>query len=700
MGGKILRAREDGAGGRQVNLDRALAVSSGLVALSGLLALLLTMEAPAWLVVPAMALTVAVSAKPGKAGRVWLPGPAQTALTVCAFIFSVMDFLYIGGSLVTAAADLMVLLMCIKLASLNEGKDYVQLFAAALFVLLASTALSTEIYFLVPFLIFFVSAGWALMLLTVKTESEAVSGRPARFQFGGGFFGGTAALSIVAFFVTLAIFFTIPRIGVGFMSRRAGGLLRTSGFSDTVDLGSMGEIKLDPSVVMRVRLPGADTKPDLPFYWRGRTFDLYDGRSWTDTIGGETVVYSGRSGNFSLRRDGPIPGEMLVQEVALEPLDTAIIFALNPAYFVRADFRMLHVGRAGELSVGYPPGSRLHYTVYSAPGEGSYRPDDLPVDKYLRLPEDSERTAALAREVTGGIPDAMAKAGAVMDFLAKGYAYSLDPPRDRSLSPMDDFLFKSKTGYCEQFATAMVLMLRGAGVHARIVSGFMGGEWNGYGGYFLVREQDAHTWVEAYLPGTGWTVFDPTPPSAPGGASGATGGAGRAIDYLKFRWDRYIVYYNLKDQLAAAGWLSDAYAEAKAVGRDMFRAMREGLPSGKGARATGAPRNIAALAGLIVLVVAAGYAAWRYAGGRRTAGRVAAVWFYARMEKALKKKGYERKPGTTPMEFARALPAGAQRLDESAFYVTEMYYRVRYGGGMLDGAEQDRLKRAVESMEE
>lgn len=681
-----------------MKLQRALFLTSGLVAFSGLLSLLFTMTAPLWLLLPAMALAGTVSAYPSAAQRLKLPAGMVAWLAGAAFGFSVLDFFYIGGSLVAAGADFMVLLLCLKLLSLDSHKDYVQLYAASFFVLLASTGLSTEIYFIVPFMMFFVAAGWALMLLTVRTEAEGVSRQGARFTFGGGFFGGTALLSLVAFALTLAIFFAIPRIGIGFMSKRAGGLLRTSGFSDTVELGSMGEVKLDPTVVMRVRLPGSATRPDMQFYWRGRTFDRYDGKSWEDTFSNLTVVYGDRGGVFALRPGEDIPGGMLVQEVALEPLDTPTLFALNPAYMVKADFRMMQVRRAGELSLGYPPGNRVHYTVYSAPEGGSYRPADRPVPKHLQLPPGSERLAALSVATTSGARTDRDKAAAVMAYLNKNSRYTLDVRRAGSLSPMDDFLFGSRSGYCEHFATAMVLMLRGSGMYARIVSGFSGGEWNSYGSYFLVREKDAHTWVEAYIPGEGWAVFDPTPPSAVEGESLSwLGKGGGILDYARYRWDRYIVYYNIKDQMQAAGFMMDAYYRAKGFVSGITSMAKEGLPDMDGSGAgTITLKVLAGWVGGILAAAALIFVMWQYMRGRGTLGGAAVVWFYANMVKALRKKGYVRKPGVTPMEFARSLPAGDGHPGTDAVYVTGLYYRVRYGGAGLGADELDGIRHAVE----
>lgn len=679
-----------------MKLERALALSSGLVALSGLMALLLTFESPLWLTLPELALVVAFLAGRRYAVR----GHMLTAFTAVAIGFSVADFFWIGGSLVIAAADLMSLMLCVKIVSLNEDKDYVQLFAASFFLLLASTGLSTDIYFIVPFVAFFVSSAWALMLLTVRSEAARASRPAGVFRFGRGFFGGTALLSFVAFVVTLAIFFTIPRIGIGFISKRAGGLLRTSGFSDTVELGEMGEVKLDPTAVMRVRLPGYSEMPPFPLYWRGRTFDLYDGRSWKDTSAVRNAVYPVTGGRFYLRLGEREPSGIVVQEISLEPLDTATLFGLYPSYRLTSDFRYMQTGYAGEMFLPHPPGNRLHYTVYSSPDGGSYIRDDIPGPEHLQLPYGSAKLEGLAAEITAGIEDDGAKADAVMAYLGSGYKYTLAPSGgDTRDAPIDRFLFGARDGFCEHFATAMTLLLRASGVSARMVSGFMGGEWNAYGGYMLVRERDAHTWVEAYIPGEGWKRYDPTPASAASGAAAATkhSGMGELIDYLSYRWDRYIVYYNLRDQLQAGGWASDAFYDAKTAVMRTLSDIGRGFSGRRDARGLSGLKSFAAGLGVVVLLLLAGAGVWMYVR-RRPGRREVSVRFYARLLSALESRGHRPRPGMTPMEFARSLPAGPVMLNTRAAYVTALYYRVRYGGVPLSRVEREKVDGVIKGI--
>ena len=106
-----------------------------------------------------------------------------------------------------------------------------------------------------------------------------------------------------------------------------------------------------------------------------------------------------------------------------------------------------------------------------------------------------------------------------------------------------------RSGNCEYFAAAMAVMLRSVGIPARVVGGFQRGDWNPYGGYFMVRMKDAHSWVEAFLDGPGWVTFDPSPRSA---SEGARSFMALYLDSMRMRWYRYVVNWSLRDQVAVA----------------------------------------------------------------------------------------------------------------------------------------------------
>ncbi|OGW14537.1 MAG: hypothetical protein A3K09_04595 [Nitrospinae bacterium RIFCSPLOWO2_12_FULL_47_7] len=128
--------------------------------------------------------------------------------------------------------------------------------------------------------------------------------------------------------------------------------------------------------------------------------------------------------------------------------------------------------------------------------------------------------------------------------------------KDSKLANIDEFVFQRKKGHCEYFASAMVILLRSAGVHARIVNGFAGTEWNEMGNYMIVRQSHAHSWVEALIPGKGWVIYDPTPADPSADGNQMINPVNGALDLLRLNWQRYVVRYSLKDQTQLAHWFS------------------------------------------------------------------------------------------------------------------------------------------------
>lgn len=676
-----------------MKFEKALKLTSTLVALSGLFALFITREAADWLVVPA-AFLIAGAAAFMTARPVMLKGRTVTTITVVAISLSILDFFYVSGSLILAGAHFLVVLLCLKTLSLARERDYIQLYGVSFFMLLASTGLSTDIGFLWGFIAFFISLTWSLMLLTVRSEAERAGKTAAGWKAGRLFFISTALLTLASAVFTLAIFMTIPRVGIGYFSRHTGGVLKSAGFSDRVELGSMGEILLDPTAVMRVELSGA--KPPRELYWRGRAFDRYNGTSWEDSINKRVMLE--RSYNpFYLGLGKRPPKEPLVQRISLEPTDSATLFAINPAYEISIASRNLIVDQSRGIFLPSPPAGRIDYSVSSAPLDPSAhdlesQPPVMPQDaeRYLQLPEGSGEVASLAKRITGGEENRYRKTNRILAYLNENYSYSLNPPRDKRFAPVDDFLFHSKSGYCGHFATSMTLLLRAAGVPSRLVSGFMGGELNELGRYYIVRERDAHTWVEVYFPEYGWVTFDPTPESR-STLSRPAAGFFKLVDLIKFKWDRYIVFYNLRDQVGTAKAVSNRISKTR---DDALEALRWLAGTKKGRTL---PRQFPEMGVVLLLVLLTISAAIYYLKGRPgKRGRAADVWFYKKMNVILARKGIKRPSSVTPAEFAFRLSTEKKGVYEGVLYITNIYNKVRFGGYTLEEQELYALREALE----
>src|SRR5262249_37169661 len=233
-------------------------------------------------------------------------------------------------------------------------------------------------------------------------------------------------------------------------------------------------------------------------------------------------------------RFGNLEREALRQEIYLEPLDTATLFAASTPAAVDVDNVIPRspaaaIGRLGQNDeVRYPHGGGLRYVAWSdprgAPAAALREAADASADydAYRALPDElPPRVAELARRIVEGKTTPYEKAEAVAAYLRRTYRYTLVMETDNRREPLDYFLFDRREGQCEYFSSAMAVLLRAVGVPTRNVNGFLGGEWNEYGKYIAVRSGDAHSWVEVYLEGVGWTTWDPTP-SAQAMARGAS----------------------------------------------------------------------------------------------------------------------------------------------------------------------------------
>jgi hypothetical protein len=264
-------------------------------------------------------------------------------------------------------------------------------------------------------------------------------------------------------------------------------------------------------------------------------------------------------------------------------------------------------------------------------------------------------------------------------------------------TPLDAFLFTAHRGHCEYFASAMAIMLRTLEIPSRNVTGFVGGRYNPYGGYYALRQGDAHSWVEAYIEGRGWVTFDPTPPSraAVGPRQSLWADLQALIDAVRTRWMTSVVGYDLRTQVTMLRRLAR-----------LFAAQDGSAGASGGAGSELASNNWKAFgrsALVIVLAISAVVAIWRWRARRRRKPSdrhvpehvEQAVKLYRDLERALASSGNARPVAVTPIEHARALRVGGFPCASDVQDVTESYMRVRYGGEMLPASELPKLKSAV-----
>lgn len=710
-------------------------VTYALVA-TGLLTVLLSGE------LPALAWVVAL----GGVGASWLSRPTPDARTpilwnaglVAIFALLVLASLSSGNWLVNAVLFAIVMVVS-KLFQRRRARDYYQLYTLSLLMVIAGAVVNPAISFAFAFLAYVVLLTWGLVLLHLRRDleerAEALAAAGGELVDGtwrvrqvitGRFLAGTSVLALLIFVLSSVIFFVFPRIGFGFFMNQGRRGQSVAGFSSRVELGSFGRIKDNPQVVMRVEVPGGG--PGQPPRLRGISFDNYDGRVWSRQVTSPSLdeLPMGRNDERRVTVNTPVevPARKVVYDIWLEPLDTDVnaIFG-EPrlrAIVVDQGFIQTLQGRArqfyqdepsGDVTFTGPRDSTLKYRALSdvpqaePPGIRDAG-DDYPAMirlAYLQLPELRPEIGALARETTAGAATPWDKARAIERHLRTNHTYSLAGDQDPD-DPLHDFLFGSKAGHCEYFATAMVVLLRSVGVPARMANGFHGGAWNGFGRYWEVRQGDAHAWVEVYFPGHGWLTFEPTPP---GGATwpadeGILASLGHWVDSIKLQWYKWIVEYDLEKQVEFFRAIGRRLA---ALGASIFPGLGNPDDRQQGIGLRSAVKDIvnvrtAAGAGLLLgsaLLVWVVVRLVRRPRGRATRRDVlAARRAYGRLVSLVGRHGIEVGAGTTPDEVVRALE---DRGDAAhAAVVVDTYQAVRYGDHPWDAAARQRVDAALREL--
>lgn len=286
------------------------------------------------------------------------------------------------------------------------------------------------------------------------------------------------------------------------------------GFAERLDTSTRG--RPDDTLVMRVRA-------SAPAFWRGQTFDVWDGVTWTvsddasTTIGGQAPIQVPLTVG-----DVPQPADDFIQTFYIEQPGPNLVFGAYRVAEVYFDARFLFQQPDGALRAGSDLGRGAVYTVIS---QRPYVTEsllkvsdplraDLPIsmDPFLQLPDEiPQRVLDLAQEITADSPTTYDKIVALEDWMAQNTTYSLDiPPLPAGADSVDEYLFETRQGFCEQIGTSLVVMLRSIGIPSRLAVGFIPGERNSLTGLYEVRASDAHSWAEVYFPGVGWQGFDPT----------------------------------------------------------------------------------------------------------------------------------------------------------------------------------------------
>jgi len=605
--------------------------------------------------------------------RIWLP---LAVLLVARALYHVV---VVGDDVVLPVVDLLLLLLTAEaLRSLDAGND-ARLYALSFALLLASTAYRPGALFAIAFVGFVATGTVALLVGHLRRETE--QHRSGEVPVSSRFLLGIAGLSVLVLTVSAVVFLSFPRVSQGWVGRGNPPAAPMAGFSEVVSLGSHGAtIQPNPTVLLRVEFPEGRPVDVNNLYWRGRSYDRFDGVRWTRS---RALPAAAAPISWYEQRWGGAP---LVQQVYAANLESRVIFGLHPTVDVRPESRIQPaLDNAGDL-IYWGSGSPA-YTVRSLTG----RPDPEALRRgsssgftparsfYTQLPPTlSPRVRALADSLTADLPGRYDRVAAIQGWFHTQFGYTMELPRTARETSLEYFLFQRMEGHCEYFSSAMVMLLRTLGIPARQVNGFLGGDWNEFGGYLAVTGNQAHSWVEVWFPEHGWVPFDPTPAGGPAAARAAGPGfrwPGRFfLDGIHHRWSKWILDYSVARQWDLMNRLSGAFAGADSE--------QDGA-GGEGGRDTSFLWG-----GLLLLALLVGLGAFLV---RREATGPPESVLYLRLRGAYAARGLPSAKALPPLAFLEAARGEGMDGVTHAEQVVGLYLRSRFGGAPLSPEERQEM---------
>lgn len=653
-------------------------------------------------------------------GRFLLP-----RLVVNIMLFAVLAYalLRAQGTLeVETIAQVVVLIQIIKIGDRRAPRDDAQILCLAVFLVIAAMLDSNSVWTGVLLLVFLPLMITTVMLFQLHQGAVRAGGAntpdlPSDLCRRS--IRATSAIATVGTVILgLVVFVLMPR-GIGENAFGNWGAARrgaTTGFSSSVTLGSQGVLSTSPTVVFNLIIKDSTGQnigsPDSVQYMRGAVLNDYTASKWTlnspdkpdtgDVNAPEipTTVSQRRGLEFE-QIISPRASFSKERRRHLFALWAPVRFQINSTvtYFSYRDEGVLQV----KADIPSP-----EYHVWSVPFETHNA--EAPAITRRPIPEVSDRIRDLAVNIVTAagaepdpalrpIEDDAAVARAIQVHLQNAYTYTLEmeaPPKD--VDPVEHFLFNRKKGHCEYFASAMVLLCRGVGINARMVTGYLATEFSTATGTYTVRESNAHAWVEARDEAGRWRRFDPTPPAdlqrIHRASPGLFGRIRQALEAMEYAWNSSIVAFNEQTRQSLLG--PSRGENAGMLGRieQVSQRLRAGGPRLLAHAATRGAAVFLLVASLgIALQLALRMVHRRRQGSRATtASDVRGDGAYRGMLKLLARRKLGKPPWLPPLEHADTLAAASPVLAQDVRLVSEAYYRKRFRG-TKDSTEETRVVR-------
>jgi len=728
-----------------VSFHKAFVTVTYLTVISAILSLSLAEGSPLYITIGLIG-TLASWYFVDTRSRFHLSRGGATALSVIAFIYLILEIFYISGFFVLSFTHFLIIIQIIKLCLEKEEKDYIQIYLISFMHLIVTSVLTTNIIFAFLFVTYILVTTWTLILFHLKTEGASwhllqtsrkinntqkvitrrtANGKNPAIQLHEAnfinryFFLSTSIITIVILLLTTIIFLMIPRYTAGLFISKLGKISKLSGFSNKVNLNSIGSIKLDFTPVMRMELPDYDGKQDKEFYIRGISFDHYSNGWWTVKRKRNLDFYANSVGDiYPLLRGNILRLQSITQKFTVEELDTRVLFHLYPVKNIKSKFKRVTLTATETILLPYPYFRGAQYEVtsglmpeYRALPNVTKNYPQFVAECFLNKNNISKKIRNLALRITAQDDhekedasqnskrrknNPFTQAKAIEKYLKENYSYTLDNPSGGSIDPIEDFLFRSRAGHCEYFATAMALLLRSINIPTRYINGFKANEWNEIGGYYVIRQKDAHSWVEAYFYPIGWYPFDPTPPGyeEPSGLYKYTVNTklGKYLDFIQMKWRSWVINYTFDAQRKAFNKYKNKtrnFRESLIKTITIWRQKAKNLALSKYISLKTVLWSISGIIFFSVLI----HIGYQYLKKTRFFKELLkrqiriSVRFYAELIRILKRRGITRNPYHTPFEFLE------ENIDKNSSeyhgirIITELFYKVRYGGKKLTSNE-------------
>ncbi|MSV34880.1 MAG: DUF3488 domain-containing protein [Bryobacterales bacterium] len=619
-----------------------------------------------------------------------IPPRVVAAIAILYLGFFPLDFYYISGSFLAATVHMVFFLAVLKLLTAKSARDSASLKAIAGLELVAAAVLSTGFSFLLYLAIFVLFAIAALASGEVRRASKAqvVVSRSSLTAFPRRLGTLSALLFVGIIVMTTGLFVVLPRTAQAAFERFVPQRYRLSGFSNVVSLGEIGKIQQSSATVMHVR--SFQGEGFLPVKWRGSALAEFDGKRWFNAPGqDQTLRVEDQILRVRSATEGASRGPNVIYQVHLEPIVSDTLFFAGTVETIRIGVPFLRYSRGGGFHV--PPrfgGRGLNYSAYgflpNEWAEGRYTASLPPgaMRGLLSVPNLDPRIADLAREMTRDGEPPAEKARMLETRLRHDYGYTLELLSKPVDDPLAHFLFVRKRGHCEYFASSMAVMLRTLGIPSRVVTGFQSGVFNPMTGWQVVRASDAHSWVEAWIDGRGWTTFDPTPYDTTRSGTEVLTRLALFTDTLSQYWQDWVMTYDMGHQAALFTRMQNAGRHFRTLDpAALWRALERGMRLGwRYAVLIVIPLF---LLGIALLFGSALRKHWKRRAHARKLERGEteksdATILYQEMLELLEKRGFQKPPWLTPVEFARVLraPQIAALVEEA----TAAYNELRFGG--------------------